>query len=151
MNWRESDYYYMERALEQAERAFSRGEVPVGAVLVYRGQVLAAAHDQREKLQDVTAHAEILCIRRANYILESWRLENSRLYVTLEPCAMCASAIVQSRILHLIYGAPSPKFGAVSHLDFFNRPETLFRVHVSDGLMAEESKKLLRDFFSDKR
>ena len=151
MNWTQSDYFYMQKALEEAWKAFSAGEVPVGSVLVYQGELIARDYDRREQLQDVTAHAEILCLRKANEILESWRLEGCHLYVTLEPCVMCASAIVQARISRLVYGAPSPKFGAVQHLDFFNRPESLFKVKAEKGLMAEESSSLLKNFFSAKR
>ena len=105
--------YYMRLALEQAQQAFNEDEAPVGAVIVHEGRVIAAAYNQREQNRDPTAHAEMIAITQAAAALESWRLENCCLYVTLEPCAMCAGAIVLARIPWVVYGASDPKAGAV--------------------------------------
>ncbi len=147
----QQDSYYMRLALEQAVKAYECDEVPVGAVLVYCDRIIAVDHDRREELQDITAHAELLCIRRANHLFQSWRLEDCRLYVTLEPCVMCASALIQARVSSLVYGASSPKFGAIQLYDYFNNPSTLYQVDVTGGLMADESASLLQQFFRQKR
>lgn len=108
--------FYMAMALAQAEEASSEDEVPVGAVVVRDGVLVGAAHNQREKLRDPTAHAEMIAITQAAMALESWRLEGCSLYVTLEPCPMCAGAILQARVSHIVFGAMDPKAGAVRSL-----------------------------------
>src|SRR6187399_2934966 len=108
--------YFMRMAIAEAEAALSEEEVPVGAVIVHEDQVVAAAHNQREQLRDPTAHAEMIAITQAAESLGSWRLEGCTLYVTLEPCPMCAGAILQARIPEVVYGAPDPKAGAVQTL-----------------------------------
>ena len=105
---------YMEMALREAEQAMAEDEVPVGAVIIHEGRVIASSHNQREQLRDPTAHAEMIAITQAAESLRDWRLENCALYVTLEPCPMCAGAIIQSRIPLVVYGAVDPKGGAVS-------------------------------------
>ncbi|MBX3350560.1 MAG: tRNA adenosine(34) deaminase TadA [Nitrospira sp.] len=139
-------------ALQQARRAPLVGEVPIGAVLVSDNHVIAAAHNYREISQDPTAHAEILIIRKAAEHLKTWRLTDTTLYVTLEPCPMCAGAIVQARIAKLVFGAWDPKAGACgSILDIPSERRFNHRVQVAGGLRAEESRGLLQEFFRTKR
>jgi tRNA(adenine34) deaminase len=146
------DSHYMELALQQARLAPLIGEVPVGAVLVHNGEVVAAAHNYREVSQDPTAHAEILVIRKAAEQLKTWRLTDTTLYVTLEPCPMCAGAIVQSRILRLVFGAWDPKAGACGSIfDIPAEGRLNHRVTVTGGLLEEESRALLQNFFQAKR
>lgn len=142
----------MELALQQATLAPLHGEVPIGAVLVHQNNVLAAAHNYREISQDPTAHAEILVIRKAAERLKTWRLTDATLYVTLEPCPMCAGAIVQSRIARLVFGAWDPKAGACgSILDIPAERRFNHRVHVTGGLFEQKSRALLQEFFQAKR
>lgn len=142
----------MELALQQARLAPPIGEVPIGAVLVSDNRVIAAAHNYREISQDPTAHAEIIIIRKAAEQLKTWRLTNTTLYVTLEPCPMCAGAIVQARITRLVFGAWDPKAGACgSILDIPSEPRFNHRVQVTGGLCKEESRELLQEFFRTKR
>lgn len=146
------DYHYMELALQQAALAPHRGEVPIGAVLVHHHEVIAAGHNYREVTQDPTAHAEIIVIRKAAKRLQTWRLTETTLYVTLEPCPMCAGAIVQSRIARLVFGAWDPKAGACGSI--FDIPaERLLnhRVEVMGGLFGKKSRALLQDFFRSLR
>ncbi|MFH0910858.1 MAG: tRNA adenosine(34) deaminase TadA [Planctomycetota bacterium] len=147
-----ADEVMMRRALAQAAAASARGEVPVGAVLVADGEVIGSAHNQREGLQDPTAHAEILAITQAASALGSWRLSGSTLYVTLEPCAMCAGAIVLARIERLVFGAKDPKAGACgSVLDVLACPALNHKVRVEEGLLATECAAILSDFFANRR
>ena len=142
------DAAYMRLALREALCAFEQGEVPVGAVVVHRGRVIGRGHNRRESLHDPTAHAEMLAITAAAESLQSWRLEETVLYVTLEPCPMCAGAIVNSRIPRLVYGAADPKAGACGSL--FNLVQDLrlnHRVALESGVMATESADLLKEFF----
>lgn len=142
----------MRMALEQAMLAPASGEVPIAALLVHEGQVLARAHNLRETRQDPTAHAEILVIQEAAAKLGTWRLIDCILYVTLEPCPMCAGAIVQSRIDRLVFGAQDPKAGACGSLmDIPSDPRLNHRVQVTEGLLREESAKLLQEFFQVRR
>lgn len=139
-------------ALQQARCAPIVGEVPIGAVLVSDNHVIAAAHNYREISQDPTAHAEILIIRKAAEQLKTWRLTDTMLYVTLEPCPMCAGAIVQARIARLVFGAWDPKAGACgSILDIPSERRFNHRVQVTGGLREEESRRLLQEFFRTKR
>jgi len=148
----DEDVYFMALALREAERALAHDDVPVGAVLVYRGEVLAAAHNERELRADPTAHAEILLLRESSRALGSWRLPNCSLYVTLEPCAMCAGAIVLARVPRVLYGATDPKAGAAgSVLDVLSEPRLNHRPEVVAGLLAPESGQLLSRFFAARR
>ncbi len=142
----------MQRALEQAQLAYDEDEVPVGAVIVYGERVIAAAHNQREQLQDPTAHAEMIAITQAAAARGSWRLEQCRLYVTLEPCPMCAGAILQARIPWLIYGATDPKAGAVHSLyQMLDDRRLNHRVESLAGVLAGPSSELLTRFFRQQR
>ncbi|HHY59887.1 MAG TPA: nucleoside deaminase [Clostridia bacterium] len=143
---------YMGLALEEARRAFALGEVPVGAVLVKEGRVIARAHNGKETLQDPTAHAEILALREGAKAMGTWHLEGCTLYVTLEPCPMCAGAIVQARVDRLVYGATDLKGGAVESLmNLVQDPRLNHRVEVIAGIREEECKALLKEFFQGKR
>jgi tRNA(adenine34) deaminase len=146
------DTHYMERALAQARQAASVGEVPVGAVLVQNGAVLSEAHNLIESTPDALAHAEMIVLRDAARITGSWRLEGVTVYVTLEPCPMCAGAMVLSRIERLVYAAPDPKKGGVDSVyDVLRHPANNHRVEVTSGLLSEPAGKLLREFFQDRR
>ena len=142
----------MKLALEQAGRAVTAGEVPIGAIVVKDGAVIAAAHNAPRGLHDPTAHAEVLAIRAAAQALGSDRLEGCELWVTLEPCAMCAGAIAHARIARVYYGAADPKGGAVEHgARVFDHPQCLHRPEVYPGIGESESAELLRGFFRDRR
>lgn len=139
-------------AIAQAEEAMAADEVPVGAVIVKDGVVLAAAHNGREQLRDPTAHAEMIAITQAAATLDSWRLERCTLYVTLEPCPMCAGAILQARIARVVYGADDPKAGAVRTLfQLLDDPRLNHRVEVEAGTLAARCGQLLTEFFTHKR
>lgn len=144
---------YMETALQQARAAGARGEVPVGAVVVGPGgRVLAAAGNRTRELNDPTAHAEMLAIRAACAALGAERLTGCDLYVTLEPCAMCAAAIAAARVARVYYGASDPKSGGVAHgARVFSHPQAHHRPEVYDGISAREAERLLREFFAAKR
>jgi tRNA(adenine34) deaminase len=147
-----TDRLWMTRALEQARGALAHGDVPVGAVVVRGGLVLAEAGNRREVDSDPTAHAELLAIRAAARALGSWRLDGCSLYVTLEPCAMCAGALVNARLPSLIYGATDPKAGAVGSLYDIPRDDRLnHRVAVTEGVLAKECGDLLIRFFRARR
>ncbi|HVX12562.1 MAG TPA: tRNA adenosine(34) deaminase TadA [Pirellulales bacterium] len=142
----------MRLALQEAERALEEDEVPVGAVIVHHERVIAAAHNQREQLRDPTAHAEMIAITQAAQGLESWRLDECLLYVTLEPCPMCAGAITQARIPWVIYGAPDPKAGAVHTLyQLLSDPRLNHRCQTVSGVLGEPCAALLSEFFRQKR
>jgi len=142
----------MARALELASLAARAGEVPVGAVVVKDGRVIAEAHNAPRELTDPTAHAEVLALRRAAMAIASDRLEGCELWVTLEPCAMCAGAIVHARIGRLYYGASDPKGGAVEHgARVFEQPQCLHRPEVYSGIGEEPAAALLREFFAERR
>ena len=142
----------MANALAQAREAAAAGEVPVGAVVVKDGAVIARAHNAPRGLKDPTAHAELLAIRRASEALGSERLENCELWVTLEPCAMCAGAISHARIGRLYYAAPDPKGGAVEHgARVFEQKQCLHKPEIYSGMGEEEAAALLRDFFRERR
>jgi tRNA(adenine34) deaminase len=146
------DEYYMRLALREAERALDHDDVPIGAVAVHAGEVIAAARNERELRRDPTAHAEILALREAARRLDSWRLLDTVLYVTLEPCAMCAGAIVLARVPRVVYAAADPKAGAAgSVLDVLAEPRLNHRPAVARGLLAEEAAELLRAFFASRR
>jgi tRNA(adenine34) deaminase len=142
----------MERALQQARRAAALGEVPVGAVIIRDGSVVAEAYNQIESIPDATAHAEMLVMREAAQKAGSWRLLGMTLYVTLEPCPMCAGAMILGRLPRLVYGAPDPKKGAVDSVyDVLHHPANNHQVAVTSGVLADPSAKLLRDFFAERR
>ena len=142
----------MRQALREARRALQEQEVPVGAVIVHDGRVLARAHNRPIHLKDPTAHAEILALRRAAKKLGNYRLTGCSLYVTIEPCAMCAGAIVQARLGRVVFGATDPKAGAGgSALRVLNHPKLNHQVEVAKGVLAEECATILRDFFRRRR
>ncbi|MFZ3101739.1 MAG: tRNA adenosine(34) deaminase TadA [Desulfitobacteriaceae bacterium] len=139
---------WMRLALEQAQMAFTLGEVPIGAVVVQNGKVIALAHNEKEKRQDPTAHAEILAIQRATLELGTWRLAEATLYVTLEPCPMCAGAMLQSRLKRLVFGAADLKGGAAGSVsNVLNVNKWNHSVEVVAGLLEEDCAKILKDFF----
>jgi len=142
----------MGRALEEARRAFAEEEVPVGAVIVHGDRIIAAAHNQREQLHDPTAHAEMIAITQAAEARQSWRLDECVLYATLEPCPMCAGAILQARIPLVVYGATDPKAGAVHSLYRLLEDTRLnHRATVVSGVLAEPCGAILTEFFQQQR
>ena len=146
------DEYFMRLALREAERAMGHDDVPVGCVIARDGEVIAAAANERELRGDPTAHAEVLALREASRAAGSWRLSGTALYVSLEPCTMCAGAIVLARVPRVVYGALDPKAGAAgSVLDVLAEPRLNHRPAVAGGLLADESSRLLRDFFASRR
>jgi len=139
-------------ALAEAERCLEHGDVPVGAVVVRNGAVVGAGRNERERLQDPTAHAEILALREAAQAAGSWRVLDATLYVTLEPCAMCAGAIVLARVPRVVFGTTDPKAGAAgSVLDVLAEPRLNHRPAVTGGVLAADCAALLRDFFAARR
>ena len=146
------DDHYMSLALAQAQAAFQQDEVPVGAVIVREERILAEAHNQREQLCDPTAHAEILAITQAALAVQGWRLDGCTLYVTLEPCPMCAGAILQSRISRVVFGALDPKAGAVQSLyQLLQDSRMNHYVEVEGGVQQAACGQLLTNFFAEKR
>jgi tRNA(adenine34) deaminase len=146
------DLTWMRLALDEARRAAEHGDVPIGAVAVQDGEVIARAHNRREADGDPTAHAELLAIRAASQVIGHWRLDDVTLYCTLEPCAMCAGAMILARLPRLVYGAPDPKAGAGgSIMDLLNHPRLNHRVEVVRGVLADDSAALIRTFFSGLR
>jgi tRNA(adenine34) deaminase len=144
--------HFMQLALDEAELAFREAEVPIGAVIVREGRVIAAAHNQREQLHDPTAHAEMVAITQAAEAMQSWRLEGCTLYVTLEPCPMCAGAILQARIPVVVYGANDPKAGAVQSLfHMLDDPRLNHRCEVVPHILADRCGQILTRFFQDQR
>jgi len=147
-----SDEKFMKLAIEQANIAEENGDVPIGAVIVHKNQIIAKAYNQREQLQDPTAHAEIIALTQAAAAMESWRLSGCTMYVTLEPCPMCAGALVLARIDRLVYGCDDPKTGAVKSLyNIVTDGRLNHRLEVTSGVLADECVKLLQDFFQKKR
>jgi len=148
----EADERLMQAALQLAERAATHGDVPIGAVVARGDDILGSAGNERELRRDPTAHAEVLALRQAAERLGGWRLLETTLYVTLEPCPMCAGAIYLARVPRLVYGAADPKGGAVgSVIDLFSEPVVNHRPVVEAGLLAERSAALLEGFFSERR
>lgn len=145
------DAEFMALALAEANMAAEIGEVPVGAVVVKDGTVIASAHNQREVLHDATAHAEVLAIREACRVLGGWRLSGCTLYITLEPCAMCAGAAVNSRIGRIVFGAYDHRFGSAGSIANIPSLPLNHRPAVTGGVMREECEEILRDFFGKKR
>ena len=142
----------MEEAIRLAQRAAEAGEVPVGAVIVHEGRVIGRAHNQVEALHDATAHAEMIAITQAAEALDNWRLEGAEIYVTLEPCPMCAGALVNSRASRIIYGADDPIAGACgSVFNIVNEKRLNHRIPVVKGVLAERCSELLKSFFRARR
>jgi tRNA(adenine34) deaminase len=147
-----ADEYAMRLALDQAHNAWLVGEVPVGAVITRGGQVIATGYNRPITTHDPTAHAEIVALRHAATLLENYRLPECELFVTLEPCAMCAMALMHARFKRVVFAAPDPKTGvAGSVIDLFGQPQLNHHTRIERGLMAEDSAKLLREFFAERR
>jgi tRNA(adenine34) deaminase len=148
----EADDRLMQLAVEEGRRCLSWGDVPVGAVVTREGDVLGAAGNQRERLGDPTAHAEVLALRAAAERVGSWRLDGCTVYVTLEPCAMCSGAMVLARVERLVFGAPDPKAGFAGSVgDLTRHPRLNHRLEVTSGIREEKAATLLREFFSSRR
>ncbi len=146
------DERWMSHALDQARRAFDEEEVPVGAIVVHGGQIVGEGYNQRESLQDPTAHAEMIAITQAAAALKSWRLLDCTLYVTLEPCPMCAGAIVQGRLPTIVYGTTDPKAGACNSLYQITTDDRLnHQVTVRSGVLRDDCRRLLQEFFAQQR
>lgn len=146
------DQQYMELALKEAEKAHDLGEVPIGAIIVHEGKVIASAYNLRETTQNAVTHAELMAIQQACEQLGSWRLENTTLYVTLEPCPMCAGAILQSRIPRVVYGARDIKAGCVHSLhQLLTDSRMNHECEVTEGVLAEECGRILTSFFKELR
>lgn len=146
------DKFWMQFAIEQAKLAEKQDEVPIGAVLVKDNKIIASGFNQPIGHIDPTAHAEIICLRNAALSLNNYRLPNTTLYVSLEPCAMCAGAIIQARITHVVYAASEPRSGAIkSVFQLFDNPALNHSVDVTSGILAEESASLLKQFFKNRR
>lgn len=147
-----TDYDFMKIALEEAQSAYRRGEVPVGAVLVREGNVLARAHNSPIALNDPSAHAEMLVLRQASEKIGNYRLAGTELFVTIEPCVMCAGAIVHARVERVIFGARDPKFGAVVSLyNILDDKRLNHQVNVTEGILKEECGEIISRFFKEKR
>lgn len=146
------DEHFMRLALQEAERAFAEDEVPIGAVIVRDQRVIARAHNQREQLRDPTAHAEMIALTQAAAALDSWRLEDCTLYVTLEPCPMCAGAIVLARVPRVVYGAADPKAGAVESLyQLLSDTRLNHQAEIVPGVLRDACGEVLSRFFQEKR
>jgi len=148
----QSDHYFMGEALRQAARAYEAGETPVGAVVVREGRIVARAFNQVELLKDATAHAEMLALTQAEEALGDWRLTDCALYVTKEPCPMCAGAAVHTRVARVVFGARDPKAGAAgSALNLLQFPTLNHRCEISGGVREAECRALLQSFFAERR
>ncbi len=146
------DEHFMREALKEAERAFSEEEVPIGAVLVQDGQVIARGYNQMELLKDATAHAEMICLTAGSSFCENWRLSEATLYCTLEPCCMCAGAMFLSRIKRLVYGAPDLRHGAAgSWINVFKEKHPTHAIEVTSGVLEPYSADIMRRFFQKRR
>ena len=146
------DELYMRLALQLAQEAYAEGEIPIGAVVVYEDEVIASARNEKEQRQDATAHAEILAMQRAAQHLNRWRLDGVTLYCTLEPCPMCAGAMINTRLKKLVYGCRDDKAGSAgSVIDLVRYPGLNHQVQVIEGVLREECAKLLTSFFADIR
>lgn len=147
-----ADLYFMTEALVEAEKALALDEVPIGAVIVFEGQIFARGHNLRESLGDPTAHAEVVAIRAAATLRGGWRLQGMTLYTTLEPCPMCAGAMINARLDRLVYGAFDPKAGAAGTLmNLLDDQRLNHRLEVRSGLLADKAGELLKQFFQRKR
>jgi tRNA(adenine34) deaminase len=148
----QADIQFMQDALAEARAAVAAGEVPIGAVLVHDGKVLARSNNRTIRDNDPTAHAEILVLRAAARLLGNYRLSGTTLYVTIEPCSMCAGAIIQARVPRLVYGAADPKGGAVrSCFEILSHPRLNHQVEVTSGILAADCAAILQSFFAERR
>ena len=148
----QSDHYFMGEALRQAVRAYQAEEVPIGAVVVREGLIIARAYNQVELLKDATAHAEMLALTQAEEVIGDWRLTDCTLYVTKEPCPMCAGAIVHTRIARVVFGAPDPKAGAAGGvMNLLQFPTLNHRCEITAGVRDHECRTLLQNFFAEQR
>jgi tRNA(adenine34) deaminase len=146
------DIFFMKEALKEARKAYEDNEVPIGAVAVYKGQIIGRGHNQTERLQDPTAHAEILALTAAANALKSWRLKDVVVYCTVEPCIMCAGALVLSRVKKIVFGAHDEKFGGCgSVFNIVGERRLNHRIDITEGVMEKETLTLLKDFFEKKR
>jgi tRNA(adenine34) deaminase len=147
-----SDDYFMREALRQAVRAYEAGEVPIGAVMVCAGRIIARAFNQVEQLKDATAHAEMLALTQAEEVVGDWRLTDCTLYVTKEPCPMCAGAIVHTRLARLVFGASDPKGGAAGGaMNLLQLPTLNHRCEITGGVREADCRELLQNFFLQQR
>ena len=147
-----NDLIFMREALKEAQKAFEADEVPVGAVLVHENRVIARGHNQVELLQDATAHAEMICLTAGANVLGNWRLANTTLYCTLEPCSMCAGALFASRVERLVWAAPDIRLGANgSWIDLFSQNHPMHSVEITRGVLEEEAAHLMVSFFQKMR
>ena len=152
INITKEDEKYMQMAIESAKIAEENGDVPIGAVIIHKNQIIGKAYNQREQLKDPTAHAEIIALTQAAAALENWHLNGCTMYVTLEPCPMCAGALVLARIDRLVYGCDDPKTGAVKSLyNIVTDGRLNHRLEVTSGVLADECTKQLQDFFQHRR
>ena len=152
VNMSQQNIYYMKYALEEAKKAFELGEVPIGAVIVYENKIIASAHNLVETKKDATAHAEVLCIQKASKILSNWRLKNATLFVTIEPCVMCAGALYLSRIKKVVWGAPDIRHGGFgSWVDLKEKKHPTHFLETEGGVLLDECKKIIVDFFALRR
>lgn len=148
----DKDARFMREALKEAGKALKKGEVPIGAVIVSDDKIIARGHNLKETTADPTAHAEVMAIKKASKKLVAWRLLNSTIYVTLEPCLMCMGALIQARVERLVFGSYDPKAGACGSVyDVSNDKRLNHRIEVTTDVMAEECEKILKDFFKDLR
>ena len=146
-----NDVYFMRFALEQAKLAYQKTEVPIGCVIVHNNRIIAKAYNLRETKKDPLAHAELIAIKKAARRLRGWRLPGCTLYVTLEPCPMCAGAIINARIPRVVFGAYDPKAGCFGSLHDFTKSGFNHKPEITAGVMVEECATLLKDFFKSKR
>lgn len=147
-----NDIYYMKEALKEAKKAYFKDEVPIGAIIVKDDKIIARGYNKREASHDPTAHAEIIALRKASKKLNSWRMPNTKIYVTVEPCAMCAGAILWARIDEVIYGTYDDKGGAISTcFKLYEQPNLNHRPRIKSGVLQKECQTLIKNFFKDKR
>lgn len=152
LNEQSRDEYFMTEALKEGKKAYTLGEIPIGAILVHNGEIISRHHNRRELDQDATAHAEVLVIREACALLKRWRLTGCTLYVTIEPCPMCAGAIINSRIDRVVYGASDYKGGAVESLfNVLSHPGLNHEPQLQAGILSDECAQLMKDFFKERR
>lgn len=148
----DDDEKFMHEALKEAKKGFDLGEVPVGAVLVYRQQIIARAHNRVEELKDASAHAEMLCLKESFSFFQNWRLLDTTLYCTLEPCMMCAGCLLLSRVKTLVWGAKDTRHGANgSFINAFVQPHPTHQMIIRTGILQEECSALMKDFFKGRR
>ncbi len=147
-----NDEFFMREALKEARKAFEKEEVPVGAVLVHENRIIARGHNQVELLQDATAHAEMICLSAGSEALANWRLTKTTLYCTLEPCCMCAGALLAARVTRLVYGAPDLRLGAHgSWINLFAHEHPMHSLEITSGILEAEAADLMRTFFQKQR